>query len=567
MHYLSEQHILLFLVQVFILLLLTRGLGELFRQRNQPPLTAELLVGVILGPTVLGRCAPSVHGMLFPTDLVQQTMLETVSWIGVLFLLLATGLEIDFSIAWRQRGSALVIALSDIVIPMALAFIPALLLPAKYLVDVDQRLIFACFMATAMTISAMPVSARILHDFDILRADLGLLIMSALAVNDTLGWVVFTIVLGLFTQATHTAGSVLVILAGTIGVCVAALTFGRRLSTAVLGTLQRRGFPEPGTSLTFACILGLFLGALTQGLGIHALFGFFIAGIVMGESRALSQETRITIEQMVHAIFVPLFFANIGLKIDFAANFDLGLVLLVTSIGIAGRYAGAWIGATLARVRRRDRDVISIAHTPGGMMEIVVALLALETGLITAPVFVAIALGALGSSVILGPWMHRALKRRAPVCVADYIHPASVVAHVRAATRLGVIEELLAKAGDRLGDAARASVLAAMAHREADFSTALAHGLAVPHVRVEGLREPVLMFGRSVGGIDWDAPDGHPTHYVFLIVSPADLNDVHLQLLAAIAKGMRKSETRAAIDAAMDEQALWKGLSEGFCTA
>lgn len=564
MHYLDEHHILLFLVQVFILLLLTRAFGELLTRRKQPPLTAELLVGVVLGPTVLGRFLPSVHGLLFPDDLIQQSMLETVSLIGVLFLLLSTGLEIDFSIAWRQRGSALVIALSDIVIPMVVAFVPAMLLPAKYLVDVDSRLIFACFMATAMTISAMPVSARILHDFDILRADLGFLIMAALAVNDTLGWVIFSIVLGLFTQVSHGVGPVLVVLAGTVGVCAAALTFGRGLSTSALRALQRRGFPEPGTSLTFACLLGLLLGAATQGLGVHALFGFFIAGIVMGESRALSQETRGTIEQMVHAIFVPLFFANIGLKIDFGVNFDLGLVLFVTIIGIVGRYAGAWVGAALARTPRRDRDIIGIAHTPGGMMEIVVALLAYEAGLITATVFVAIAIGALGSSVILGPWLRRALDRRAPVCVADYIRPESVVAHLGAATRIDAIEELLAKAPDILSDGARAEILASMTHREEDFSTALERGLAVPHARVKGVREPVLMFGRSAGGLDWDAPDGHPTHYVFLIVSPAGLNDVHLQLLAAVTRGMRNAATRDAIDAATDAQALWRTLRRCF---
>ena len=106
MHYLDETHILLFLVQLFIILLLARGFGELFRKGKQPPLTAELLTGVFLGPTILGRFAPELHAAIFPMDLIQQNMLETVAWIGVLGLLLQTGLEIDFSVAWRQRGNA-----------------------------------------------------------------------------------------------------------------------------------------------------------------------------------------------------------------------------------------------------------------------------------------------------------------------------------------------------------------------------------------------------------------------------------------------------------------------------
>jgi len=180
-HYLDETHILLFLIQFSVLLLLTRAGGELFRRWKQPALTVELLVGVALGPTLLGRFLPGVHAALFPADQVQQNMLETVAWIGVLFLLMDTGLEIDFSVAWRQRGAALVIALSDVIIPMVVAFVPCVLLPDRFLAVPDQRVTFALFMAVVMTISAMPVAARVLHDLNLLKTDLGFLTMSALA--------------------------------------------------------------------------------------------------------------------------------------------------------------------------------------------------------------------------------------------------------------------------------------------------------------------------------------------------------------------------------------------------
>ena len=267
-HYLDERHIFIFLVQVFLLLLLSRGFGEILRRRRQPALTAEILVGVVLGPTILGRFLPGVHGTLFPGDAVQQSMLETIAWVGVLFLLLETGLEMDFSIAWRRRGNALTIALADIVIPMAVAFVPALLLPERYLAHADQRLIFALFMATVMTISAMPVAARVLHDLDLLKTDLGYLTMSALAANDIIGWVLFTIILGIFTQASVAAGSVILAFAMTVGFAALALTAGRRLATPGLERLQRMGLPEPGTSLTATCLLGLLFGALLISNGL-----------------------------------------------------------------------------------------------------------------------------------------------------------------------------------------------------------------------------------------------------------------------------------------------------------
>ena len=123
--------------------------------------------------------------------------------------------------------------------------------------------------------------------------------------------------------------------------------------------------PEPASSLTFICLLGLLFGAMTQKLGIHALFGFFVAGIVGGEAKNLSEESRRVISQMVHAIFVPIFFVNVGLKIDFLAHFHIGLVLLVTGVGVAGRFIGAWVGVSLTGQFRESRHAIAAAHTPG----------------------------------------------------------------------------------------------------------------------------------------------------------------------------------------------------------
>ncbi len=561
MHFLDERHIFIFLVQVFVLLLLARGFGEVLRRFKQPVLTAEILVGVVLGPTILGRLLPGVHAALFPADAVQQSMLETVAWIGILFLLLETGLEIDFSIAWRRRGSALTIALSDIAIPMVVAFVPALLIPEAYLAHPERRLIFALFMATVMTISAMPVAARVLHDLNLLKTDLGYLTMSALAANDVIGWVLFTIILGVFTRSTAAVGPVLFVFATTVGFAVLALTLGRRLATPGLERLQRLGMPEPGASLTATCLLGLLFGAFTHRLGIHALFGFFIGGVVVGEAKTLSEESRGVISQMVHALFVPLFFANIGLKVDFAAGFNIWLVALVSAVGIAGRYLGAWVGVTMTSVPRVNRSLISIAHTPGGMMEVVVALLALESGLITQEIFVAIVFGAVLSSAAMGVWMRAALARRAAVTVGEFLRREAVVATLAATEREAAIRELAAAAaGPARDDLAREVSDAALA-REREFGTALGSGVAIPHARVSTLANPVLAFGRAPEGLEWDAPDGAPVRFVFLLVIPAGAADLHVQILSRIAGVMQRSANRALLDDAGDAAALYDTLA------
>ena len=544
MHYLDESHIFFFLLQVFLLLLCARGLGELFRRWKQPALTAELLVGIVLGPTILGRFLPGLHAALFPAEAIQQGMLETVAWLGVLFMLLDTGLEIDFSIAWRQRGSALAIALTDIIVPMIVAFVPVIFLPDVFLADPSRRLLFGLFMATVMTISAMPVAARCLHDLNLLKTDLGFLTMSALAVNDIIGWVLFAIILGLFTHGAAAPGPVLYVFIGTLGFSALALTWGRSLSARIFDTLKAREFPEPASSLTVTLLLGLLFGAIVQKLGVHALFGFFLAGIVAGEARSLAEDTRRVISQMVYALFVPLFFANIGLKLDFFASFHLGLVVLICITGIAGRYLGAWLGVTLARQPRVNRDLISIAHTPGGMMEIVVALLALEANLITQPVFVAIVFSAVFSSVVMGPWMSRALARRQAVTPAKFLDERAVIPRLPDAGRTEAIRLLAAKVAALAAPGEAAGIAQKAMAREREFGTGIGHGVAIPHVRLAGLRDPVLAYGHSPEGLDWDAPDAEPVHHVFFLASAAGADDLHVQVLAQLARALARTENR-----------------------
>jgi Kef-type K+ transport system membrane component KefB len=203
-------------------------------------------------------------------------------------------------------------------------------------------------------------------------------------------------------QAGLTLSSVMVILVSTVIFTAVCLTVGRGLCNRSLLWMKHKRLPETGSSLTFVCLIGFLCGAITLKIGIHALFGFFIAGMMVGECSALSEKTRHVISQMVHAIFIPLFFASIGLKIDFLASFDLFLVAFIFLIGLGGRFIGAWLGTRLAGQSRANRLLISIAHTPGGEMQIVVGMLALEYGLITEPVFVAIVFGAVASSLTLG---------------------------------------------------------------------------------------------------------------------------------------------------------------------
>jgi len=566
MHFINEQNILVFLVQILLLLGLARGSGEVFRRWKQPAITAEILVGIILGPTVLGRVLPSVHQAVFPPDPIQQNMLETVGWIGLLFLLLDTGLEIDFSTAWRQRGDALKIALAGVLIPMVMAFVPCLFLPSSYLVHPDHKVVFALFMATAMAISAMPIAARALYDLNLSKTDLGFLIMSAMSINDIIGWLLFTLVLGFFTQGNPEVARILFILGGTIGFAVFCLTLGRRLAdTAILG-IKRQNLPQPGGALTFLILLGVLCGAITQWIGIHAMFGFFLAGIMVGEARELSERTRLIVSQTGYAVFVPLFFGGLGLKIDFIAHFNWFLVVFVAVIGIASRYLGAWLGVWLTQLPRTNRAAIAVTHTAGGEMEIIVGLLALQYGLITQAVFVAIVFGALFSSVILGPWLSYVISRRREVSILEFFSRASIRADLKATTRDPAIRELseLAAAQERVHEAQ--DIYAAVMERESEMSTALEGGLAIPHARFQRMLRPIIVFGRSRTGVeDWNTPDGQHTHFIFLVLAPS-YSDAQVQILGHIVRTMQEPDLREQLLQAEDADAIWTIFAKAFAS-
>jgi Kef-type K+ transport system membrane component KefB len=195
---------------------------------------------------------------------------------------------------------------------------------------------------------------------------------------------------------------------------VLSLTVARKAVGALISEITKRTSDPSGYVLTVISMTGLAFGAITQRIGIQALFGFFLAGLIVGESKDLSEKVRSTIENFVYAVFVPIFFANIGLKIDIFRGFDFFLVSLFTAMGIIARFTGAWVGVLSAGIPG-PRDGRFQSCTPlAEKCIIVIGALALELNLITEDIFVAIIAAAILSSVVLGPWLSFVLKKVAP---------------------------------------------------------------------------------------------------------------------------------------------------------
>lgn len=558
---LDESYILLFLLQFFLLLVFSRTMDLLSKKLRQPAVTGEVLVGVILGPSILGRFWPSAYQKIFPLDPLQITMLDTVAWIGIFFLLLVTGLEVNLSSIWKHRGKAAWISLSKIVIPIVYSAILLIFLPASYMINPEQRLLFILFISTIMTISAMPVSIRVMQDFKLLRTDLGFLTISALSINDIAGWIIFTIILGMFAHGSPDLPFVLALVTSTALFLYLSTTVGKKVIGNILSVVQRRSIEASGPALSVVLSAGLLFGAVTQLIGIHALFGFFIAGLVAGESSDLPEKTRFTIDQFVSSVFIPIFFANIGLKIDLFRSFDFFLVTFFTIMGITARFLGAYIGVKTAKIPKAQHWPVSILHTPGGEMHIVVATIALDLQLINETVFVAIIISAIISTMTLGPALSFMIKRIVPSKTVQI--PPEAAFEITDGTKSEAIKSLSESAARIVGISAE-YIYQRAKNREEGMSTGMEMGIAIPHARIADLKKSAVIFGRSKSGIDWNTPDGLPAKLIFLIVTPFDQADTQLQIYRQLVKVLLKKEYRETIKEAVSIQRATETLNEGL---
>ncbi len=518
MNTLTHDEITFLFVALGLLLGTARVLGEAMQRVGQPAVIGEILAGVLLGPTVLGQFAPDLFALLFPTTGGVPYAIEGLTTVAIALFLLVAGLEIDLSTVWRQGRSAMVLSIAGIVGPFAVGFAAAWLAPEMMGADANADVfIFALFMATALSISALPVIAKTLMDLNLYRTDIGMIIVAAAVFNDLVGWIIFAVILALL-GADSTDMAIGTTIWMTLLFTAATLTVGRWLIHRSLPWIQAHG-SWPGGVLGFALTLGLFGSAFTSWVGVHAIFGAFLVGVALGDSAHLRKQTRTTLEQFIGFIFAPLFFGSIGLHIDFIRNFDPVLCAVVFLIATVGKIGGCVLGAELARIPRRDGWAIAFGMNARGTMEIILGLLAMQAGLIDERLFVALVIMALATSMLSGPLMQWVMRRVRPTQFLDYLSEAGFAGHLAAGSRWEAVQELCAAVAKPAGIDAE-TLAKAVWQREQLMPTGLANRVAIPNARIPGLKQAVAALGVSRRGIDFDAPDGQSAQIVCLVLLP-----------------------------------------------
>lgn len=540
MQSLTADNIIVFFLSLGLLLGVARVLGELAQRLHQPAVLGELLAGVILGPTVLGSLAPETSAFLFPQEGPNSVALNAFTTLAVTLLMLVAGMEVDLSTIWRQGRIGLKVGTAGMVIPFFLGLAAAWLAPQALGSDVDaDPMVFSLFFATALSISALPVIAKTLMDLDLYRSDFGMVVVSAAILNDLIGWIIFAIILGLIGAESGHSNNILLTITLTLAFAGVMLTVGRSLIHGTLPFLQAYT-RWPGGVLSFALILALLGAAFTEWIGIHAIFGSFIVGVAVGDSSHLRERTRVIIDQFVSFIFAPVFFASIGLKVNFITHFDLVPVLTVLLIACVCKLAGGTLGARWGGMPRRESWAVGFAMNSRGAIEIVLGLLALEAGIIRNRLFVALVIMAIVTSMISGPAMRLILRLGKKRRLQDALSSKLFTRELQAFSSRMAIHELTTMACEAAGLNA-GEVEAAVWEREETLPTGIGYGIALPHARIEGITNPIVTIGFSDSGIDFDAPDEKPAYIIFLILTPRDDPDSQLEITAELAKLFREN--------------------------
>ena len=522
-----------FFLSLAILIGSARILGEIAEKFKQPAILGELTAGIILGPSIMGMLAPELQATLFPSEGPVNIGLQFMSSLAIALFLLLAGMEIDLRSVWRQGKSALAVSFGGMLIPFGLGLAVAVAVP--HLIgqtEIENKTAFVLFFATALSISALPVIARILMDLKLIKSHMGVIVLTAAIVNDLLGWLIFAMVLGMI-GASGAPHGIAFTLTATVLFAGFMFTIGTKIIEKAYSWVQAH-LSWPAGTLNFIVVGALLCAAFTEWLGIHAIFGTFIFGVAVGQCPHIREKTLHTLESFISFIITPIFFASIGLEVNFFKSFDLGVVMIVLAVGTIGKIGGSWIGGRMAGLTNTESLAIGSAMNARGVMEIILGLIAFQAGLISESLFVALVVLALLTSMTSGALVQRILKRRTPTRLVKLLKKDRIVTELKSTEREDVISELAEIAGPKMKLDTNL-IKEMVTKREMLDSTGLENGVAIPHCSMPGIKEAAIFVGISKTGIDFHSFDQSPSKAIFMIVTPEEDPQSQLEIISQIA--------------------------------
>jgi K+:H+ antiporter len=403
----------LFIAELALLLLVGRLMGEAVQRIGQPSVMGQLIGGLLLGPSFFGLLWPSAQHAIFPADAVQKSMLDAVSELGVLMLLLLTGMETDLQMVRRVGRAAITVSAAGVAIPFACGFALGELLPAEFLPKPDARFVTSIFLGTALSISSVKIVAMVIREMNFMRRDLGQIIVASAILEDTIGWVIIAVAFGLAAAGTIDVWSVSRAIVGTGLFMLASLTVGRRIVFRLI-RWANDNFKSDFPVITTILIIMAAMALTTQLIGVNTVLGAFVAGILIGESPILTRHIDEQLRGLIVALFMPVFFGLSGLNADLTILRSPDLALLAVgliAIASIGKFLGAFIGGTIGGLSRAESLALGCGMNARGSTEVIVATLGLSTGLLSQDLFTLIVTMAIVTTTAMPSMLRWSLKR------------------------------------------------------------------------------------------------------------------------------------------------------------
>lgn len=402
---LSEHEVLVFLVQLALLVGVARIFGWLMKSVGQPAVVGELLAGVVLGPTLFGRVAPDAFDWVFGEPTVTSVVFG-ISWLGVIMLLVVIGFETDLGIIAKFRNAALSVSAGALLIPLAVAGTLAFFVPESFVGagpdggGVD-RPVFAGFLALALSVSALPVVAKILQDMGYLRRNFGQVTLAAGMTMDAVGWLILAALSGIALDGFQ-PDKLGISFGGLIVFLILAFTVIRWFIDRLFRYVMSRG-SSVTAALSITIVAALIGGAITQALHIEAILGAYIVGIIVAGLRHQLPQVRSILETMTSALLAPVFFAFSGLRVDIGL-LDTSTVVIWTVVlivaAIAAKIVGTVAGGFFAGVRGREALALGSGLSALGAMGVVVAIIGLNLGVVSETGYTVMVLAAVTTSIV-----------------------------------------------------------------------------------------------------------------------------------------------------------------------
>lgn len=403
----------IFFAELGLLLLVGRALGEFMQRIGQPAVMGQLLGGLLLGPSVLGLVWPDLQHALLPQTAEQQSMVAAVSQLGILLLLLLTGMETDLRLVRRVGKSAITVAAAGLTVPFVCGFLLGEMLPDSILPNPQARFITALFLATALSISSIKIVAVVVREMDFMRRDVGQIIVASAILEDTSGWIIIAIAFGVASSGTIDIRSLSFAVLGTLLFLAISFTVGRRV---VFGLIRWANdyFDSEFPVITMILLIMIAMALTTYLIGVQTALGAFVAGILIGESPILTGHIDKQLRGLIAALFMPVFFGLSGLSADLTILKNPDLLLLgigLIVIASVGKFSGAFLGGKLGGLTGRESLALASAMNARGSTEVIVASIGLSMGVFSKNLFTLIVGMAVVTTMAMPPMLRWALRR------------------------------------------------------------------------------------------------------------------------------------------------------------